>query len=255
MKKVLQFIVAVLALGSLGISAYGCGSAAAADGGAGSVYIVGQNTGISVSGIGRVVVVPDTAVLNMGVQVQAATVAEAQQKAARIMDDVMAALQSWGIVDKDITTSNYSVYPVYDYWTGKAATIAGYSVSNYITVKIRSIDDAGKVIDAAAIAGGDEIVINSIAFTVDNPEQYNAAARELAMADALAKAEQLAELGGVRLGKPAYITEAGGYYAVPPIYYPMVEIAAMGDSRENSTSISPGETTITTSVQVTYNIQ
>ena len=252
MKRAIQLVMVITVLGALGLSAWGCGSITAADNTPGSVYVVGQTIGISVSGTGRVVVVPDLAILNMGVQVQAATVAEARQMAAQVMDEVMAALEDLGIADKDITTSSYSIYPIYDYRPDKAVAISGYSVSNYVAVKIREIDNSGDVIDAVAAAGGNDIRIDSISFTVDKPEKYNAEARELAMADAHARAEQLAKLGGIKLGKPSYIAESGGYYAIPPVYY---ENSLASAAPGYNTSISPGETTVTVSVQVTYNIQ
>ncbi len=252
MKKALMILVAIVALGALGLSAWGCGTASAAEGTPGSVYVVGQNTGISVTGTGKVTVIPDLAILSMGVQVQAATVDEAQQQAAVAMTAVLDALKASGIAEKDITTTGYSVYPVYEYESEKIPTITGYNVSNSISVKVRKVEDAGDIIDIAAAAGGDSIRINGISFTVDNPEQYNEQARELAMADALQRAEQLASLGGVELGKPAYITESGSY-TPSPVYYESVGRDATTPSV--ATPVTPGETIIQLSVQVIYNIQ
>ncbi|MCL2150165.1 MAG: SIMPL domain-containing protein [Dehalococcoidia bacterium] len=254
MKKVTHLLLAVLVLGALSFSAWGCGAATAANDNPGSVYVVGQNTGISVSGVGTVVVVRDLAILNIGVQTQSSTVAEAQQEAAVAMTEVMAALKASGVADKDITTSGYSVYPVYNYMSD-AAIIIGYTVSNSITVKIRHIEDAGNIIDEAALAGGDALRINNIYFTVDNPEQYNDIARERAMADALTRAGQLAKLGGVELGKPAYITESGGYSSLPPVVYYETATVSGGAGDRYTTPISSGESELTVYVQVVYNIQ
>ena len=181
-----------------------------------------------------------------------ATVLVAQQAAAAAMDKVMAALKADGVADSDIKTTGYSVYPVYNYESGRTPAITGYNVSNTITVKIRDIDEAGNIIDDVEAAAGNDIRVNNISFTVDNPEQYNSEARALAMADALDRAQQLADLGGVQLGKPAYITESGGYTAQPPIYY---DVKAGASTSEIVTPISPGETELQLSVQVVYNIQ
>ena len=254
MKKVACSVLAVLALGALGFTAMGCGAATAADGTPGSVYVVGQNTGISVTGIGKIIVVHDLAVLNLGVQVESTTVAEAQQKAAQAMAEVMATLKAHGIADRDIATSNYSVYPVYRYDKDRTVVI-GYSVSNYVTAKIRQVADAGDVIDAVALAGGDAVRINNIYFSVDNPEKYNAMARELAMADALARAQQLAGLGGVDLGKPAYITESGGYGSKSAVYYDDYRIFSSAAAPDVATIVSPGESELVLTVYVVYNIR
>jgi uncharacterized protein len=210
-----------------------------------------QNTGIWVTGVGTVTVTPDLAVLSIGVQAQALTVAEAQQQAVKAMADVIAALKTNSIADKDIATTAYSITPVYTYnqKTGMQSII-GYSVSNNLSVKIRTIANAGAVIDSAAAAGGDYTRINSVTLTVDQPDKYNDQARELAMADASNRAKQLAKLGGVKLGKATYINES--------INSPWQTISfdAGGKAAPSAptTTISPGETEITLMVQVVYNL-
>jgi uncharacterized protein YggE len=118
-----------------------------------------------------------------------------------------------------------------------------------VIAKVRKVEDTGALIDAAAKAGGDLIVINSISFTVDDPTPYYKEVREKAMADAQAKARQLADLGGVTLGKPTYINESGISMPVVREYYAAVPAPAP------STPISAGETEIQLSVQVVYSIE
>ncbi len=205
-----------------------------------------QNRGIWVTGEGKVAVVPDVAILSLGIESQAAIVAQAQQQAAAAMDAVMSALDEHGIASKDITTQSFSIQPVRRWENGKEILL-GYRVTNIVTVKVRNVEDTGSIIDAIAAAGGDYTRINSISFTVDDPEDYNEEARERAMADAKAKAKQLADLSGVRLGKPTYINEYGGYIS-PVVFrdFGLVEGA--------TTPISPGETEIQLTVQVVYSI-
>lgn len=210
-----------------------------------------QNTGIWVSGEGKVNVVPDVAILNLGVEAQAATVAEAQRQAAEAMEAVMAELDEHGVAEKDIKTQRYSIYPVRR-WERDKEILIGYRVTNMVTAKIRKVDDAGSIIDAVAKVGGDYIRINSIAFTVDDPTTYYEEAREKAMADAKAKAKQLAKLGGVSLGKPIYISEGGVYIPVPRDYYLKGEAEG---APVPTTPISPGETEIRLTVQVVYSIE
>jgi hypothetical protein len=71
------------------------------------------------------------------------------------------------------------------------------------------------------------------------------------MADAEAKAQQLANLAGVTLGKPTYISEGGGY-TVP--YYDAYRGTAEAGSAP-TTPISAGEMEIRLSVQVVYSIK
>jgi hypothetical protein len=209
-----------------------------------------QQTGVWVSGTGKVTAVPDVAIFSLGVEAQEKTVKEAQSEAAAAMAAVVAALKANGVADKDIQTQGYNISPVTKWVedTNEQITI-GYKVSNMVTAKIRDISKAGTIIDAVAEAGGNLTRINSISFTVDDPTAYYNQAREKAMQDANAKAEQMATLAGITLGKPTYISESGGY--IPTPYY-LKDYAEGGSA---STPISPGELDITLSVQVAYAIE
>ena len=218
----------------------------------GSIIFSQQNTGIWVTGEGTVSVVPDVAILNLGVEAQASTVAEAQQQAAEAMEAVMTVLDEQGIASKDIKTRYFSIYPV-KRWQNDEEILIGYRVSNMVTVKIRKVDEVGVVIDAVAEAGGDYTRINSISFTVDDPADYYEEAREMAMEDAKEKATQLAKLAKVDLGEPTYISEGGIYTPTPYDFYRGAAEAFTAPAP--TTPISPGETEIRLTVQVAYSIK
>ena len=209
-----------------------------------------QNTGIWVTGQGETTAVPDVAILSLGVEAKGDTVAEAQSQAAVAMDKVMQALQDNGIDKKDIQTRQYSIYPI-TRWVEdeKKEEIIGYRVTNIVVAKIRKVDKAGAVIDAVAQAGGDYIRIQGISFTVDDPTPYYEEARTKAVKDAENKAKQFANLTGVKLGKPTYISEGAVYLpSVNKAYERAVSLPA------TETPISPGELKITTNVQIVYAI-
>jgi len=211
-----------------------------------------QQTGIWVSGRGEVQATPDLAVINLGVQAQAQSVAEAQDMASQAMQDVMAALEANGIADRDIRTTGYHIWQQ-TRWDpdNQEEVVTGYQVSNNIEVKVRDVARAGEVIDAAVQAGGDFIRVSGIQLEVENPAEYLAEARASAMADAQEKAEQLAELAGVNLGEPTFITEGSQVPVVYPQRGYMVEAA---EAASGAPPISAGETTIVTTVQVIYDI-
>ncbi|MDD4873537.1 MAG: SIMPL domain-containing protein [Dehalococcoidales bacterium] len=242
---IVMAVTILLAVGAFGFSLSGSSETQ----GTGNSIVSQQNVGIWVTGTGKVSVVPDIAVLNLGVSVQKATISEVQQQAANSMAAIMAVLESYNIAEKDIQTTNYSIYPVWNWDKDGKQILIGYSVINTITVKIRNTDDAGAIIDAVVSAGGEYTIVNSISFTVDNPETYYNQAREAAMDNAKGKATQLAELSGVVLGTPTYIYD--GSYTPSNYYY-----GAAYDGKEVSvpTGISTGEVDITLSVQVVYSI-
>ncbi|MBM3175232.1 MAG: DUF541 domain-containing protein [Chloroflexi bacterium] len=213
-----------------------------------------QDVGISVSGEGRVKAAPDVAILSLGIEAQETTVAAAQREAAIAMDKVMKALRADGVADKDIQTTQFSIYPVRR-WVEKEEReiIVGYRVTNMVTAKIRQIDKAGDIIDDVAEAGGDLTRIQDIGFTIDDPLPYYRQAREKAVQDAAAKAKQLADLSGVKLGRPLYISEGGGY--VPPIVRKNVYTMMEAGTAPAPTPISPGELEFQLNVSIVYDIR
>ena len=213
-----------------------------------------QPSGIWVTGTGTVTATPDIATLNVGVYDKEATVAAAQVIATDAMTKVIAALKQNGVADKDIQTTGYSIQQVTRYDNTKNESIPdGYSVSNNVNAKIRALDKVGAIIDAVAAAGGDTTRINGVSMTVEKPEGYYPEARGKAMADAKARADQLASLAGVKLGAAYYITENTGY-STPPVQYAAMSSAGGIAVPQATTPISAGQTDITLTVQVAYAI-
>ena len=202
-----------------------------------------QEGTISVTGEGEVTVVPDICILSLGIEAQDKEVAKAQAVAAGAMNDVMTMLGEKGILEKDIQTSDYSIDPVWE-----ERKIVAYRVKNMVKVKIRDVDRIGEIIDATAKAGGDLTRIEGIRFGVDDPKPYYEEARRKAVCDAREKAEQLAELNGVKLGEPISVSESGGYVSSSKGYYRTMEVAG-------APPISPGEMEIKLTVDITYAIR
>ncbi len=205
--------------------------------------------GISVSGHGEVLIKPDMAEINLGVSVLDETVVAARDRAAASMDKIIASLKANGIQDEDIQTTGFSIQPEYDY-SSNSPVLKGYRVLNTVSAKVRAIDSAGKAIDDAVTAGGNDTVVNMISFTVSDDKAAIRQARERAMADAREKAGQLATLASVTLGDPMAISESGGFMP-PPMFYGVKggEFAAA-----DSTAILPGQLTVSVDVTVTYGI-
>ncbi len=210
-----------------------------------------QAQGISVSGEGRASAAPDMAVLGLGVSAKAATVKAANSRVQEAMGDLLDSLEDNGVEEKDIQTSQFSIYPEYDYRNGEQI-LTGYRVSHMVQVKVRDIDKAGEVIDDAVEAGGDLLQVQSISFTIDDTTALRSEAREEAVADAQAKADELATLAGVSLGKATYITESIST-PYPQPYYDRGGVYAMEEAPV--TEISAGELEVVVSVHITYAIE
>jgi uncharacterized protein YggE len=207
--------------------------------------------GIQVSGTGSASGVPDVALLDLGVTVEKDTVAEAREEAAGAMQDVVDSLKDNGVEDKDIQTTRFSIMPVFDYPDGRQV-LRGFEVSNFVTAKVRDIDGLDGVLDDAAAAGGDQVQIQNIRFDIDDPSQLEAEAREEAVGEARDKAETLADLSNVELGKPVSISESTSAPPVPAaldLYGRGAEAAA-----EVPTPIEAGELEVTVTVNVVFAI-
>jgi len=250
MKKVWLLVISLaLVLGVVGL--VGCSPGNTMLGEIKALNISSQQEGIWVAGEGKVTVVSDIATLRLGIEAQEASVAQAQTNASEAMYKVMTALTDSGVAEKDIQTQYFSIRQVTRWDREKEEEIVvGYRVSNMVIAKIRDIDKAGSIIDAVVVAGGDLTRIDSLGFTVDDPSAYYEEARQKAMADAKAKAEQMAKLAGVKLGKPTYISEG---IQVPPIY-PRAVYEAVPAAAPAPPPISPGETEISLTVQIAYAI-
>ena len=168
------------------------------------------------------------------------------------MTAVIDALKSSGIAENDIQTERFNIYPQYDY-TENGRVLRGYSVNNSVSAKVRELESLSGIIDAAAEAGGDIIVVNSIQFMIEDTTPLQTQARGLAVKNAAAKAQTLADASGVTLGKPIAITETSRT-ASPPIAY-AEEAAFADDTARSKTPIEVGELTVTVNVTVVYEIE
>ncbi|MDE0301085.1 MAG: SIMPL domain-containing protein [Candidatus Poribacteria bacterium] len=210
-----------------------------------------KDRSIHVTGSGSVTGEPDIATLNFGVSVEKETVAEAREAAAVAMTAVLDSLKANDIAEEDIQTENFSIRPQYDY-TENGRVLRGYRVNNIISAKVRELQRLSDIIDDAAGAGGDIIVVNSIQFMIEDPTALQTEARALAAKDAEAKAQTLADAHGVKLGKPVNITEvtSGG---ISPIVF--AESVAAADSLRASTPIEAGQLTVTVNITVVYEFE
>jgi uncharacterized protein YggE len=220
----------------------------------GDTYVTPDNSGamgVNASGTGTAVGVPDVLTLTVGVSAQRENVAEAREAAATAQTAVIQALRDNGVAEEDIQTVQFSVSPQYNF-TQERQEIIGYVVSNVVTAKVRDLDSAGDVIDAATTAGGNDAVVQGVSFGIDDPTELQAQAREEAVRKAREQAEQLASNAGASLGKLLSISESSYY----PVYDRAFPSAAGGAaSQEAATPIQSGQLEISVTVNVLYAIE
>jgi uncharacterized protein YggE len=220
--------------------------------GAPAMQSIGDQPRISVHGTGNISAKPDLVNLQVGVQVQKDKLQDAQSEATTKMDAVTQQLKSAGIADKDIATAQYSVEPVMNYNNpNQPPVVIGFRVTNILDVKVRDISKAGKLIDDLIGSGANTVY--GLSFGFSDPSAIMRQAREQAVADARAKADQLAKLGNVTLGAPILIEDGGSNAPMPPV--PMMDAAQKSMAAGSPTNINPGQQQIQVDVNVQYSIK
>ncbi len=205
---------------------------------------------ISVNGTGEVKSKPDMAVINSGVVSEAPTARDALAKNNAAMAAVIDALKKAGIAELDIQTSNFSVSPQYPPSRPnqhEAPHIAGYQVSNQVTVRVKNLAKLGAILDTLVQVGANQI--NGISFDIDQPKPLQNEARKLAVADARAKADLYAAAAHVSLGRVLQISESGGF-AAPRQAWGLADRMASAE-----VPIAAGQETLSANVSIVYEIQ
>jgi hypothetical protein len=184
----------------------------------------------------------------LGVSATKSTVKDARAAAAAAMTAVLAAVKKDGVADKDISTVNLSLSPNYDYSSGKSVpALTGYTYSNTIKVTVRDLTTVAAVVDDSTAAGA--TTVQGISFRLDDTKAAEAQARQLAMTDAKARADALAQAAGVSIKGVAMISEVT---SSPVTYYPQYSAGLAAAAPSVSTPIQTGTTDVTVQVTVSY---
>ncbi len=208
----------------------------------------GQPSGVSVSGEGVVTAQPNVARVTLGVDVFNQSLAAAQSDASTRMNAVVEKLKGSGIAESEIRTVSFSINPQYDNRDGQSTVLRGYQVQNMVEVKTANASGLGALLDDVVSAGATRV--HGIRFEADNMAQLKDQAREQALRNARAKADQLARGTGVSVGAPILVedTETGG---VTPVRV----VAPAAPAVQAATPVQPGELQVRSVVHVTWSIQ
>lgn len=209
-----------------------------------------QRHSIIIVGEGKVVGVPDVASVQLGYSVEKKTVAEAQKDNTEKMNAVIAKLKDEFKIDaKDIQTTNYNISPMYD-WSDGRQKLRGYQVSQNLNIKIRDMEKVSRILEAAGNAGLNQI--GGLNFEIDDPEKLRQEARELALKQAEEKAEALAKIAGVKLGKVISFSETSN--EPYPVYREYGLMKADGIGGGEAPAVEAGSTEIRITATVEYEI-
>lgn len=158
----------------------------------------GCNTGrsVNVSGTAVINVIPDRALIQLGVESNGVTPSEVEAVNARAIQRVIQAIQARGVEPKDIATDRYIVQPLYENYD--SLFIKGYRINNLVAVTLRDVDQLSAVVAAALEAGANQVV--QVELYTSELRKYRDQAREMAMQAASEKAADLAAAAGAETG-------------------------------------------------------
>ena len=205
---------------------------------------------VSVTGTGKVTLVPDRFTFQVGVQTNAPTVDDAVAENNRRVAAVIAALKKAGATERDIQTSGFNIWPRQDYQEGRLPRVLGYQVHNNITVRSDKIDDAGRLLGVAISAGVN--TSSGLQFQVADPTRGRDQGLKAAFNDARAKATLLAQAAGRTLGRAIVISEGVQHPAPQPM--PMAGAAEVRMAVAN-VPVEAGTEELSFTVSVTFELR
>jgi hypothetical protein len=217
---------------------------------------------VQVTGAATINVVPDRALIQLGVQSNGATPSAVQSANAAAIQKVLKALQAQGVAGKDIATDLYVIEPVYEDYD--SLYIKGYRINNVVAVTLRDVKMTGPVLVAALEAGANQVV--NVEFYTSELRTYRDQARELAMKAANEKAHALAAAASAQADCVLSITEnTWSYYngwwygrSLNNWAQNVVQNAAAGAGSSGAASddpISLGQISVKAEVGVTFGLK
>jgi len=205
---------------------------------------------LNVNGVGQAYLTPDIAYIYIGVHTEGASASEAVNSNKSQTSAVIEALKNSGVDEKDIRTTNFSIYPSQQYGPDNQVSGTTYMVDNSVYIVVRDLDGLGTLLDDAISAGANSI--NSIQFDVADKTEAVKEARAKAVEDAKKQAGELADAAGVSLGDIQNIS----FYDNSP--YPFYEGKGGGGGvayEAAAVPIQPGQLTISVTVNINYMIK
>jgi|LWDU01.1.fsa_nt_gi uncharacterized protein YggE len=208
---------------------------------------------ISVTGTAQKSVEPNLLVIEFGVETNDDTAKSALNSNSDLLSNAISKLNSLGISDDDLSTSRFTITPLYDYYQDKetgrhTSELIGYQVTNLLTVKTEKLDLAADILDSVVSSGVNKV--NSVSFTV-SPQYYSTVKDSLiedAIQNAKSKAENaLSPLDQKIIGVQSITLDD---FAVPT-FTPMMRAFAE-DVSFGSTPVFSSDITISTSAKIVF---
>ncbi|MBI2657157.1 SIMPL domain-containing protein [Candidatus Woesearchaeota archaeon] len=217
-----------------------------------------QRNTVSVSGTSSLTVDPNKAEIYVKVVTLEKTAQDAKNKNGQISKQVMDALKKEVVKDKDIETSQFNIYPRYEYEeiitpdfrVPSKQVLIGYEVTNVLKVTTLDLEKVGRLVDVSVDNGANDIESVVFGLTKEREKEVKQQAMVAASNDAREKAIALATNVGVTLLKPITVSESSFYFM------PYASRGVMMEKADAApTIINPQKLDISANVQLVYEIK
>src|SRR5688572_10894542 len=127
---------------------------------------------ISVTSAATAEIEPDKVVILLAVETVGQNISSAVEANSRVANDAIEALLQAGVGENETSTSNFAIYPNYDYnytefgYPGDTGEVTDYTVANTIQIESANLENVGSWIDAAVGAGANRV--DNIMFTLSD---------------------------------------------------------------------------------------
>lgn len=200
---------------------------------------------VTVVGRGRVSLVPDLALVELACEGVAGDPASALAAASAGLAEVRRALIAGGVAETDLRSTDFSLWVE----TDPQGQPRGYRASRGLAAAVSDIAGVGDLVSAAVAAGGDTSRMRGLSLQIRSADSARARARELAWADALRSAEQLAGLAGRPLGRATEVVDGEPSGAGP---VPIGRAFAL--AKDSMAPVDPGQLEVSAAVTVTWEL-
>lgn len=208
------------------------------------------NNTLFVSGSATDKVKTDLVTISIGVQTTNQSVTDAVTSNSKIANEIITSLRDNGVKENEISTSQYTIQPNFNFTESGISVQTGFTVSNIVTIQSPNFNNISSWIDSAVTAGAN--TINGVDFRVSDKslESVTNALIEQAIINARQNADVAASaIGSTIIGIKSISVNTDGFNPVPFNDQIMQRSFA---SVVTPTPILPGQQEVSVTVQITY---
>ncbi|MFZ5817343.1 MAG: SIMPL domain-containing protein [Bacillota bacterium] len=207
---------------------------------------------LSVSGQGRLEVKPDTATISLGITHVMPTPKEAYNAMSAELQKISGTVKAAGVKEEQIETGVFSLHPEYKWTQEKGQELVGYRATTSLNITTQQLDKVAELFQLAVEAGANQV--NGVSFSVKDTDALMQQALDLAVDDAKAKAERVAN----RLGAAVVRVQSISIHdnGVPIFSRSMADgMAGMAKAEMAPAPVFGGTSSFSVSVSVVFEIQ